>query len=285
MFEAAGEQDAVDAAVDAVVPGGKIVLVGIPDNDRTSFSASTARRKGLTIILSRRMKHTYPRAIDLVAKGLVDVRSLVTHRFPLDARGVSLCGETCWIKNHHRFVRGHMSKYTIGVDFGTESGRAVLVDVSNGKEIATAVYQYSNGVIDEILPGTKIRLEPDWALQDPEDYIRTFQNTIPAVLNWPWIRRLKMLAGGNNAASAAMGAMRPRALPVTVSGVVQGMSPGYIKLMTDGGGMVTVQIPGAPQEVCSSPARRASASCGRACMCDLKPCSMPAASPKTRLPS
>jgi L-ribulokinase len=75
-----------------------------------------------------------------------------------------------------------MTKYTIGVDFGTESGRAVLVNVSNGKEIATAVYPYSNGVIDEKLPGTEIRLEPDWALQDPQDYIRTFQNTIPAVL-------------------------------------------------------------------------------------------------------
>jgi len=83
VFEAAGEQEAVDAACDAVLPGGKIILVGIPDDDRTSFNASTARRKGLTIKLVRRMKNTYPRAIDLVSKGLVDVRSLVTHRFPL----------------------------------------------------------------------------------------------------------------------------------------------------------------------------------------------------------
>jgi L-iditol 2-dehydrogenase len=83
-FEAAGTQDAVDAAFAAVVPGGKVVLAGIPDDDQTWFSASTARRKGLTIKLVRRMKHTYPRAIDLVSKGLVDVRSLVTHRFPLD---------------------------------------------------------------------------------------------------------------------------------------------------------------------------------------------------------
>ena len=73
-------------------------------------------------------------------------------------------------------------KYAIGVDFGTESGRAVLVEVAAGKEIATAVYPYSHGVIDEFLPGSKIRLEPDWALQDPEDYIRTFKKTIPAVL-------------------------------------------------------------------------------------------------------
>ena len=73
-------------------------------------------------------------------------------------------------------------KYSIGVDFGTESGRAVLVEVANGKEIATAVYPYSHGVIDESLPGSKARLEPDWALQDPEDYIRTFKTTIPAML-------------------------------------------------------------------------------------------------------
>ena len=63
-----------------------------------------------------------------------------------------------------------MTKYTIGVDFGTESGRAVLVDVADGREVATAVYPYSHGVIDEILPipGKEIRLEPDWALQDPK---------------------------------------------------------------------------------------------------------------------
>jgi len=84
VFEAAGEQTAVDAAFTAVLPGGKVILVGIPDNDQTSFNASLARRKGLTIKMVRRMKHTYPRAIDLVSKGLVDVRSLVTHRFPLD---------------------------------------------------------------------------------------------------------------------------------------------------------------------------------------------------------
>ena len=77
-----------------------------------------------------------------------------------------------------------MAKYSIGVDFGTESGRAVLVDVANGREVATAVYPYSHGVIDEKLPipGREIFLEPDWALQDPEDYLRTFQVTIPAVL-------------------------------------------------------------------------------------------------------
>jgi len=76
------------------------------------------------------------------------------------------------------------SKYTIGLDYGTESGRAVLVDVRDGSELATDVYPYSHGVIDEALPleGSPRRLEPDWALQDPDDYIRTLQKTIPGVL-------------------------------------------------------------------------------------------------------
>ena len=77
-----------------------------------------------------------------------------------------------------------MSRYTIGVDFGTESGRAVLVDVADGRELATHVYPYSHGVIDEALPldDRTVRLEPDWALQDPDDYLRVFQVTIPAVV-------------------------------------------------------------------------------------------------------
>lgn len=83
-FEAAGEQEAVDDAFAAVAPGGKIILAGIPSLDQTVFTASTARRKGLTIKMVRRMKHTYPRAIELVSRGLVDVRSLVTHRFPIE---------------------------------------------------------------------------------------------------------------------------------------------------------------------------------------------------------
>lgn len=88
-FEAAGEQAAVDAAVEAVRPGARVVLAGIPSEARTSFLAGTARRKGLTLVLSRRMGHVYPRAIQLVAGGHVDVRALVTHRFPLAEIGAA----------------------------------------------------------------------------------------------------------------------------------------------------------------------------------------------------
>jgi L-iditol 2-dehydrogenase len=82
-LETAGEQAAVDAAVEAVRPGARVVLVGIPGEARTSFDAGTARRKGLTLVLARRAGNVYPRAVQLVASGAVDVRSLVTHRFPL----------------------------------------------------------------------------------------------------------------------------------------------------------------------------------------------------------
>jgi L-iditol 2-dehydrogenase len=83
VFECAGENAAVETAVNILRPGGKILLAGIPPDDRTSFRASVARRKGITFLMVRRMKHTYPRAIELVQNGRIDVRSLVTHRFPL----------------------------------------------------------------------------------------------------------------------------------------------------------------------------------------------------------
>lgn len=82
-FEVAGDNQAVESAIAAARPGGRVLLVGIPFPDVTTFTASNARRKGLTLQLCRRMKFTYPRAIQLVEQGLVDVRSLVTHRFPL----------------------------------------------------------------------------------------------------------------------------------------------------------------------------------------------------------
>lgn len=73
-------------------------------------------------------------------------------------------------------------KYAIGVDFGTLSGRAVLVDVHNGREVATAVHSYAHGDIDSELPESGVALEPDWALQDPNDYLEVFKQAIPAIL-------------------------------------------------------------------------------------------------------
>lgn len=84
VIELAGNDDAVEIALRAAKPGARVVLGGIPDGDRTSFQASLARRKGLTLALVRRMNEAYPRAIRLVEQGLVDVSSIVTHRYPLE---------------------------------------------------------------------------------------------------------------------------------------------------------------------------------------------------------
>ena len=82
-FEVAGEDDALDTAIAIAAPAGTVVVVGIPSHDKTSFTASTARRKGLTIKLSRRMNRVYPEVIRLVEAGLVDVRTVVTSSHPL----------------------------------------------------------------------------------------------------------------------------------------------------------------------------------------------------------
>lgn len=70
-------------------------------------------------------------------------------------------------------------QYTIGVDFGTESGRAVVVRVSDGTELASAVYPYPDSVIDDTLPTSGAKLPPEWALQNPDDYVGVFQNAVP----------------------------------------------------------------------------------------------------------
>jgi L-iditol 2-dehydrogenase len=83
-FEAAGADETPDQSARMTRPGGKVVVVGIPDDDKMVMTASVIRRKGLTIKLVRRMKHTYPRAIEMVRSGAVDVDAVATHVFPLE---------------------------------------------------------------------------------------------------------------------------------------------------------------------------------------------------------
>lgn len=111
-------------------------------------------------------------------------------------------------------------KYAIGVDFGTESGRALLVDVATGEEVATAVHAYQNGVIDEKLPGTDIRLEPDWALQDPNDYLEVFRHAVPAVLAESGIDPNDVIGVGIDFTACTM-------LPVKADGTPLCMLPEY----------------------------------------------------------
>lgn len=82
-IEAAWADHSVQWAADMVRLGGRLVLVGIPGDDKMEVKHSTIRRKGLTMRVARRMKHTYPRAIQLALSGKVDLNGIVSHHFPL----------------------------------------------------------------------------------------------------------------------------------------------------------------------------------------------------------
>ncbi|MDZ4770978.1 MAG: alcohol dehydrogenase catalytic domain-containing protein [Chloroflexota bacterium] len=83
VFEAAWADHSVQLAADMARIGGRLVLVGIPGDDRLVMQHSTARRKGLTIMMARRMKHTYPRAIQLATSGALHLDGLISHHLPL----------------------------------------------------------------------------------------------------------------------------------------------------------------------------------------------------------
>ncbi|NUQ00743.1 MAG: NAD(P)-dependent alcohol dehydrogenase [Armatimonadetes bacterium] len=83
-FDCATSRETAEQCCELVKIGGRVVLCGIPPHDRFSLSHSTARRKGLTLKFARRMKHVYPRAIQLAERGMVELDTLATHRFPLE---------------------------------------------------------------------------------------------------------------------------------------------------------------------------------------------------------
>ena len=82
-FEAAWCDHSLNQAAEMLRMGGRLMVVGISDNDQMVLCHSTARRKGLSILMVRRMKHTYPRALALAEQGKVELRAMITHRFPL----------------------------------------------------------------------------------------------------------------------------------------------------------------------------------------------------------
>jgi L-ribulokinase len=74
-------------------------------------------------------------------------------------------------------------KYTLGIDFGTLSGRVLVVRVGDGHELASAEHVYRHGVVTDVLPGTEeVRLPSQWALQVPADYIDVLRTAVPAAV-------------------------------------------------------------------------------------------------------
>ena len=103
-----------------------------------------------------------------------------------------------------------MAKYALGVDFGTESARALLVDVANGREVATHVMSYPHGVIDQALP-TGPKLGKDWALQHPADWVKCLQTTVREVMKASKVAPADVVGIGTDFTACTV-------LPVTADG-------------------------------------------------------------------
>jgi L-ribulokinase len=73
-------------------------------------------------------------------------------------------------------------QHVIGIDFGTLSGRAAVVRASDGEVVGTGEHEYPHGVMDRVLAETDEELPPDWALQDPEDYVEVLRRAVPAAV-------------------------------------------------------------------------------------------------------
>jgi L-iditol 2-dehydrogenase len=84
VFECCGKQEALDQAVELLKPGGKLMLIGIPEVDRISFAIDLLRRKELCIQNVRRQNECMQPALDLIEQQGMSVDFMITHRFPLD---------------------------------------------------------------------------------------------------------------------------------------------------------------------------------------------------------
>ncbi|HEX3906436.1 MAG TPA: ribulokinase [Mycobacteriales bacterium] len=103
-------------------------------------------------------------------------------------------------------------RFVVGVDFGTLSGRALVVRVSDGAQLAVSEYGYPSGVIEASLPGSTHRLPPDWALQDPQDWIEVLRNAVPKAVAHSGIDPAAVIGIGTDFTACTV-------LPTTVDGV------------------------------------------------------------------
>ncbi|SER12982.1 L-ribulokinase [Lentzea xinjiangensis] len=99
----------------------------------------------------------------------------------------------------------------VGVDFGTLSGRAVVVRVRDGAELGTAVHDYRHGVVDQVLPATGRPLPPEWALQVPSDYLDVLRTAVPQAVEAAGIRPEQVIGIGTDFTACTM-------VPVTADG-------------------------------------------------------------------
>lgn len=123
-----------------------------------------------------------------------------------------------------------MEKYVIGVDYGTLSGRALLVRVSDGLEIASAVHEYTHAVLENYLPGKKVKLPPDWALQVPQDYRDVLAVTIPAVLKESGVSAADVIGIATDFTACTMVPVKADGTPINEISGFADRPHAYIKL-------------------------------------------------------
>ncbi|MBM7585425.1 L-ribulokinase [Bacillus pakistanensis] len=121
-------------------------------------------------------------------------------------------------------------KYAIGIDYGTESGRAVLVSLANGEEIADHVTTYRHGVIDEHLPETRVKLDYEWALQHPADYIEVLTQSIPVVLKKAQVDPQNVIGLGIDFTACTMLPIDEEGVPLSFNERWRNHPHGWVKL-------------------------------------------------------
>ncbi|MDQ8733820.1 ribulokinase [Paenibacillus sp. LHD-38] len=121
-------------------------------------------------------------------------------------------------------------KFAIGVDYGTQSGRAVLIDLSNGAEVAEHVTPYTHHVIDEKLPVSGIKLEHDWALQHPLDYIEVLEQSVPAVMKESGIDPADVIGLGIDFTACTMLPIDEKGEPLCVQDAYKDNPHSWVKL-------------------------------------------------------
>ncbi|GIP39859.1 ribulokinase [Paenibacillus sp. J31TS4] len=122
------------------------------------------------------------------------------------------------------------AKYAIGVDYGTESGRALLVDLTTGAEIAAAVTPYPHGVIDEELPGSGERLGHGWALQHPDDYMEVLRRSVPEVLRQGGVSSNQVIGLGIDFTSCTIMPLDREGVPLCLKEEWRGNPHAWVKL-------------------------------------------------------
>jgi L-ribulokinase len=122
------------------------------------------------------------------------------------------------------------ARYVVGVDFGTLTARAVVVRVADGAEVGTAVHAYRHGVIDRQLPVSGEPLPPDWALQDPQDYVESMTAAVRGAIEDAGIDRAQVIGVGTDFTACTMVPTLADGTPLSQLGEFKDRPHAYVKL-------------------------------------------------------